>query len=57
LGQFGLGALLAPLAGIAGNHDALPMGITIAACGLGALVISELFRDPGTVELGLEPAP
>jgi MFS transporter, DHA1 family, multidrug resistance protein len=57
LGQFGLGALLAPLAGIAGNHDALPMAITIAACGLGALLISELFCGRGPVELALEPAP
>jgi MFS transporter, DHA1 family, multidrug resistance protein len=43
LGQFGLGALLAPLAGVAGNHNALPMAITIAACGIGALAISELY--------------
>lgn len=57
LGQFGLGALLAPLAGIAGNHDALPMAITIAACGLGALLISELFRDRGPLEVALEPTP
>ena len=57
LGQFGLGAMLAPLAGIAGNHDALPMAITIAACGVGALLISELFRNRGPVEVALEPAP
>jgi MFS transporter, DHA1 family, multidrug resistance protein len=43
LGQFGLGALLAPLAGVAGNHNALPMAITIAACGIGAFAISELY--------------
>ncbi|MGA9373054.1 MAG: multidrug effflux MFS transporter [Solirubrobacterales bacterium] len=57
LGQFGLGALLAPLAGIAGNHNALPMAITIAACGLGALAINHLFCDRGPLEPALESAP
>jgi DHA1 family bicyclomycin/chloramphenicol resistance-like MFS transporter len=57
LGQFGLGALLAPLAGVAGNHDALPMGITIAACGLGALLICELWCDRMPMESAFEPAP
>jgi hypothetical protein len=33
------------------------MAITIAACGLGALLISELFRDRGPVELALETVP
>ncbi len=42
LGQFGGGALTAPIVGIAGAHDALPMGITIAVCGLGALAIERL---------------
>jgi DHA1 family bicyclomycin/chloramphenicol resistance-like MFS transporter len=57
LGQFGLGAVLAPLAGVAGNQDALPMGITIAACGLGALVINEVWCDRTPFEPLLEPAP
>ncbi|HEY1238475.1 MAG TPA: multidrug effflux MFS transporter [Solirubrobacterales bacterium] len=51
LGQFGLGAVLAPLAGVAGNHSALPMAITIAACGIGALLINQVWCDQG-----LEPA-
>jgi DHA1 family bicyclomycin/chloramphenicol resistance-like MFS transporter len=57
LGQFGLGAVLAPLTGVAGNHDALPMGITIAACGLGALLIYELWCDHVPLEPAFEPAP
>jgi DHA1 family bicyclomycin/chloramphenicol resistance-like MFS transporter len=39
LGQFGVGAVAAPLVGIAGSHDALPMAVTIAVCGLGALLL------------------
>ena len=42
LGQFGVGALAAPLVGIAGSHDALPMAIVIAVCGLGSLAIERL---------------
>jgi MFS transporter, DHA1 family, multidrug resistance protein len=42
LGQFGVGALAAPIVGIAGAHDALPMGLTIAVCGLGSLAIERL---------------
>jgi DHA1 family bicyclomycin/chloramphenicol resistance-like MFS transporter len=57
LGQFGLGAVLAPLAGVAGNHDAIPMGITIAACGIGALVTNQLWCDRAAFEPALEPAP
>jgi len=57
LGQFGLGALLAPLAGVAGNHDALPMGITIATCGLGALAINRLWCREPPLEPVLEPVP
>ena len=48
LGQFGVGALAAPLVGIAGSHDALPMAITIAVCGIGALAIERL--GPARVE-------
>jgi DHA1 family bicyclomycin/chloramphenicol resistance-like MFS transporter len=39
LGQFGVGAAAAPLVGIAGPHTALPMAATIAACGIGSLVV------------------
>ncbi|HEY1237389.1 MAG TPA: multidrug effflux MFS transporter [Solirubrobacterales bacterium] len=54
LGQFGLGALLAPLAGVAGNHNALPMGITIAVCGIGALVINQIWCGEAPLEPALE---
>jgi MFS transporter, DHA1 family, multidrug resistance protein len=57
LGQFGLGAVLAPLAGVAGNHNALPMGITIATCGIGALVINQVWCREAPLEPALEPAP
>ena len=42
LGQFGVGALAAPIVGVAGSHDALPMAIVIALCGLGSLAIERL---------------
>jgi DHA1 family bicyclomycin/chloramphenicol resistance-like MFS transporter len=57
LGQFGLGAVLAPLAGVAGNHNALPMGITIAVCGIGALVIDQVWCDRVPFEPALERVP
>jgi DHA1 family bicyclomycin/chloramphenicol resistance-like MFS transporter len=56
LGQFGLGAMLAPLAGVAGKHSALPMGIVIATCGLGALAIVRLYCSHDPLEVALEPA-
>jgi MFS transporter, DHA1 family, multidrug resistance protein len=42
LGQFGGGAITAPIVGLAGSHDALPMAIVIAVCGLGSLAIERL---------------
>ena len=45
LGQFGLGALIAPAVGLAGSQAALPMGLAIAACGLGALAVERLYCD------------
>jgi MFS transporter, DHA1 family, multidrug resistance protein len=48
LAQFGLGAAVAPLVGLGGEHDALPMGIVMAACGALALVASLWFRDAQT---------
>jgi DHA1 family bicyclomycin/chloramphenicol resistance-like MFS transporter len=41
--QFGLGAAVAPLVGLGGAHDALPMGIVMAACGALALGASLAF--------------
>jgi MFS transporter, DHA1 family, multidrug resistance protein len=43
VGQFGTGALIAPLVGLAGTHSALPMGVLIGACGIGALVVEVAF--------------
>jgi MFS transporter, DHA1 family, multidrug resistance protein len=43
MGQFGTGALLAPLVGIAGSHDALPMAVIIAICGTAALIVNLVF--------------
>jgi MFS transporter, DHA1 family, multidrug resistance protein len=50
LGQFGLGALIAPLVGVGGAHDPLPMGIVMLACGAIALAINLVFvrRQPQT---------
>jgi MFS transporter, DHA1 family, multidrug resistance protein len=43
MGQFGTGALVAPLVGIAGSHDALPMAVIIAICGVAALIVNLVF--------------
>jgi DHA1 family bicyclomycin/chloramphenicol resistance-like MFS transporter len=43
LGQFGLGAVIAPLVGVAGSRDALPMVIVIAVAGAAALLVDLLF--------------
>jgi MFS transporter, DHA1 family, multidrug resistance protein len=45
LGQFGSGAVVAPLVGVGGSHDALPMAIVIAVAGVSALLI-DLFLAP-----------
>jgi DHA1 family bicyclomycin/chloramphenicol resistance-like MFS transporter len=47
LGQFGAGAIVAPLVGVAGPHDALPMAVVIGVCGLGAFVVGLLFSPRG----------
>jgi MFS transporter, DHA1 family, multidrug resistance protein len=46
VGQFGTGALIAPLVGLAGTHDAVPMAVLIGGCGIGALVIDLAFSRP-----------
>ncbi len=43
LGQFGFGALVAPLVGVGGSRDALPMAIVIAVAGTAALVVDLAF--------------
>jgi len=43
MGQFGVGAVLAPVVGIGGSHDAVPMGILIGVCGVAALAVNLAF--------------
>ena len=43
VGQFGIGALIAPLVGVAGAHDAVPMAIIIGICGVSALTVNLVF--------------
>jgi MFS transporter, DHA1 family, multidrug resistance protein len=60
MGQFGTGALIAPLVGVAGPHDAVPMGVLIGACGLSALAVNLAFggraRIYPTIRSGRRPA-
>lgn len=46
MGQFGAGAVVAPLVGLAGSHDAVPMGVLIGVCGTAALVVNLVFSRP-----------
>ncbi|HTU96476.1 MAG TPA: multidrug effflux MFS transporter [Solirubrobacteraceae bacterium] len=43
LGQFGFGALVAPLVGVGGSRDALPMAVVIAVAGTAALLVNLAF--------------
>jgi DHA1 family bicyclomycin/chloramphenicol resistance-like MFS transporter len=43
LGQFGIGAVVAPLVGLGGSHDALPMAVVIAVAGVAALTVDLVF--------------
>jgi DHA1 family bicyclomycin/chloramphenicol resistance-like MFS transporter len=47
-GQFGMGAIVAPLVGLAGPHDAVPMGIVIGICGISALAVDAGFSQKNT---------
>ena len=47
LGQFGSGAIVAPLVGVGGGHDALPMAVVIAVTGVAALAVDLLFAPRG----------
>ncbi len=45
--QFGIGGIVAPLAGVAGDETAVPMAVMIACLGIGALVTSRIMtRQP-----------
>ena len=43
MGQFGIGALIAPIVGVGGSHDALPMAIVIGVCGVASLLVNLAF--------------
>ena len=43
MGQFGIGALIAPVVGVGGAHDALPMAIVIGVCGVSSLTVNLAF--------------
>ena len=42
LGQFGTGAVIAPLVGVAGAHNAIPMGIVMGICGVSSAAVNLL---------------
>jgi MFS transporter, DHA1 family, multidrug resistance protein len=47
MGQFGTGAAVAPLVGLAGSRDAVPMGVVIGVSGTAALAVNLIFsRSP-----------
>jgi MFS transporter, DHA1 family, multidrug resistance protein len=50
VGQFGTGAVIAPLVGLGGTHDAVPMAALIGTCGIGALVVNLAFSRPARDE-------
>ena len=52
MGQFGTGALVAPLVGVAGSADALPMAIVIGACGVSALAVNLVFSPRAVAAAG-----
>jgi DHA1 family bicyclomycin/chloramphenicol resistance-like MFS transporter len=52
LSQFGIGAAIAPLVGLSGTRDALPMGIVMVACAAVALAINLVFVRRPAAGLG-----
>jgi DHA1 family bicyclomycin/chloramphenicol resistance-like MFS transporter len=44
--QFGIGAITAPLVGLGGSHNATPMAIVIAMCGILGLALRAMARVP-----------
>jgi DHA1 family bicyclomycin/chloramphenicol resistance-like MFS transporter len=46
VGQFGTGAVIAPLVGLAGTHNAVPMAVLIGMCGITALAVNLVFAGP-----------
>jgi MFS transporter, DHA1 family, multidrug resistance protein len=54
LGQFGSGALVAPLVGVAGSRDAVPMAIVIAVAGTAALLVDLAFAPRAGAYAGVD---
>ncbi len=52
MAQFAVGAISAPLVGVAGKDTALPMAIVIATCSLGAVATFWLLVRPEAADLG-----
>lgn len=55
LAQFAIGAGLAPIVGVAGDHDALPMATVLCACALTASVVRILMLRGHHVDPNLHP--
>ena len=52
LGQFGTGAVIAPLVGVGGAHDPLPMGIVMVVCAAVALGVNLVFVRADGIKSG-----
>lgn len=57
LARFAIGAISAPLVGVAGRGTALPMAIVIVTCGIAAVAAFWLFVRPQPPEAGVAAAP
>jgi DHA1 family bicyclomycin/chloramphenicol resistance-like MFS transporter len=56
--QYALGAGVSPLMGLAGEHSAVPMGITMFAAAVLALAALMFFtRSRGAAKIGTEESP
>jgi MFS transporter, DHA1 family, multidrug resistance protein len=53
--QFSFGAVMAPLVGIAGEHDAVPMAVVITACAAAAVVALRLLVTIDRTPAGTPP--
>ena len=55
LGQYVAGALVAPLVGIAGEQTAVPLGIVVLSCSLGATAVFVAVARPAVRRRHLDP--
>jgi DHA1 family bicyclomycin/chloramphenicol resistance-like MFS transporter len=54
--RFSVGAAVAPLVGVGGSSDVLPLAVTMAACGLLAIGVRVLIRPLPARSAGVRPA-